>query len=572
MSKAKVIDIGLWYAFKKTISSSIELFISSALINTLALAVPLVIMQVYDRIIPYKGKGTLLWLVLGASLAVIIETVLKIVRDKIGVLEGARYEYRISNKCFEQILRAPLEKIEHENLNTLLENLKSVRNLQNLYYRNVYIALLDFPFAIIYIAAVWFIFPRLAYYVLWIAGGCCLLSYFVKFFYRRVRESYYEIADKRINLVIDSIKKIHFLKVFSMEEQILRQYENMQLELSHQDLKVSLINGFFKDFQFMIAQLALFGSLTIGAPLVIDGTYTVGILVTGMLLCSRGIQPILSLCGFWVKYSDIELSKKKVMAITNLAELSQRNIEMKPNEFTGEIVVENLSYFYGHSRDDVVLGINLDIKPLEIVAFTGQNLLETSALLEIISGVRATNIGKVLVGGKNVECIGEEDIGKIVHYVGLNTSILRGSILDNISCFNEENRLTAQQMADNLNLNQWLSKLAKGYNTVIERRSVSTFPSSFIYIMALARALVDNPKILIIDRIDIGLDHASKELLKSVLLELKGQCTIVIVSENVNILNLVDRIYRFEGHCAYEETKEVLSSQDHQLFTQYRGY
>ena len=127
---------------------------ASALINVIALAVPLTIMQVYDRIIPYNATGSLMWLILGASIAVLFEAILKIVRDQIGAWIGARYEYKLSSHCFEQILRADLDQVEDENLNTLMEKLASVATLRSSYCQKIYTSLLDLPFAFIYVAKI----------------------------------------------------------------------------------------------------------------------------------------------------------------------------------------------------------------------------------------------------------------------------------------------------------------------------------------------------------------------------------------------------------------------------------
>lgn len=564
----KNVKVGLLNAIRSTASNSLDMIAASALINVIALAVPLTIMQVYDRIIPYNATGSLMWLILGASIAVLFEAILKIVRDQIGAWIGARYEYKLSSHCFEQILRADLDQVEDENLNTLMEKLASVATLRSSYCQKIYTSLLDLPFAFIYVATIWIIFPKLAYFVAIIAAILCLTSILSRPIYRRIKFSHHAISNNRLNYVIDSIKKIHLIKAFSFEEQMLRKFEDDQYKLSAQDQRVNLALSLPSDFHAMIGQLTLFGALIVGAAAVIDGSITIGVLVTGMLLSSRAIQPFQSLSAQWIKFGDVDIAREKIDELANLVPMRAYN-NLSPNDIDGGLEIKGVSYCYGQARDDVILGLNLEIMPREFIAFTGHNFIETSTLLEILSGIRKANIGTITIEGHNLEYLDRDELGKVVEYVPLNASILRGSILDNIARFNPENRLTARQMADNLNLDQWASKLAKGYNTMIDRESHAILPNSFIQLMSLARALVANPKILFIDRLDVGLDQEGKFNLKNTLAQLKGQCTVVLVSEDSELLGLASKVFRFEGNSAYEMKSSGAALEDRSSFAEY---
>ncbi|MFK7827334.1 MAG: ABC transporter transmembrane domain-containing protein [Oligoflexales bacterium] len=546
-SRNNIIKVGFFHSLGNSATYSLDLIVASALINIAGLAVPLTVMQVYDRIIPYHATGSLMWLALGASIAILFETILKIIREKIGSGLSMRYEYSISNQCFEKVLRAPLEETEKENLNTLMDNLSAINIISTAYCKKILVSLIDFPFAILYLFTVWIIFPKVGHFLIWILSSMAIITIFFRPTYRYLHHRQKKDSNNCMDFIIESIKKVHFIKAFSLEERMLRSFEQEQFKLSKSDFWANISRNLPADLQVMISQLTILGCLIIGAPDVINRSTTIGVLVTSMLLSSRAIQSFQSLGSHWIRYGEIEIASKKVNHLMSF-ESSISEDYLDPASIRGNLTVNGLCYNYGLGEDDSVLGVNLDIKANEIVAVTGPNFISLSVLAEMMCALRKPPIGKIMLDEYNLEFFNRESLNNIIEYVPLNASLLPGTILDNIARFNPEHRLTAQQLADNIGLSAYASKLPKGLYTVVDRKTQSTLTSSFVQLISLARALVANPKVLIIDQIEIGLDQTSRDTFLDIIKQISGQMTIVLIGENQEVLNLADKVYRFENN------------------------
>ena len=354
-----------------------------------------------------------------------------------------------------------------------------------------------------------------------------------------------------MNFIIDAIKKVHFIKAFSLEERMLRNFEQEQFKLSKSDFYANITKNIPADMQSMIGQLTILGCLVVGAPEVIERSMTVGILVTSMLLSSRAIQAFQSLGSHWIKYGEIEVAKKKVNNLLSIKTIESKEIP-ESVELSGHLQVHGLCYSYGLSEEDSFLGLNLDIKAKEMVGLTGTNFILLSVLAEMMCGLRKPPIGSIMLDGHNLEFLDREDLKGVVEYVPLNATLIPGTILDNIARFNPEHRLTAQQLAENLGLSEWASRLPKGLYTMIDRKSRATLASSFVQLISLARALVVNPKVLIIDHIELGLDDIGRRKCHDIIKQLARQITIIIISDNSGILREMDKVYQFgdnDVHC-----------------------
>ena len=545
MGQKNFVKVGFLHSLGTSATYSLDLILASAMINIAGLAVPLTIMQIYDRIIPYYATGSLMWLALGSSIAILFETVLRIIREKIGSWLSVRYEYNISNQCFNKILNAPLEATEKENLNTLVDNLNAISSVATSYCKKILVALIDIPFAILYLLTVWIIFPKISYFLLYIIAAMTFITLIFRPVFRFVHNSQRTRTNSCMNFIIDSIKKVHFIKAFSLEERMLRNFEQEQFKLSKSDFHANITKNIPSDLQAMISQLTILGCLVVGAPEVIDRSMTIGVLVTSMLLSSRAIQSFQSLGSHWIKYGEIEVAKEKVNRLLRLNTFESEEM-LEPAELKGNMQIDGLCYSYGLGEDDSFLGVNLDINSKELVVLTGTNFILLSFLAEMMCALRKPPIGSINLDGYNLEYFTRENLKGIIEYVPLNASLLPGTILDNIARFNPEHRLTAQQLADNLGLSEWASKLPRGLYTVIDRKSRATLTSSFVQLISLARALVVNPTVLIIDHVELGLDQTGRRMFHNIIKQISRQMTIVIISDNPEILTIADKVYQFE--------------------------
>ena len=351
--------------------------------------------------------------------------------------------------------------------------------------------------------------------------------------------------EQRLNLAINFVKTVDYVKSFSLEEQMLRKYEKEQLSLSRKDLKSTFMNSVISDFQSSLVQFIMFGSLLISSGSVIQNEISIGVLISCMLVSTRTIQPLLSLCVQYIKHSEIELIREKIYEIANLESLQAKKM-IDLDKLKGGLEVVNLSYTYGKSYMESTLGLNIRFNDRDFIAVTGKNIYETTVFAELLCGIRKPNIGQVLIDGNDVEIFDREIFSNKIEYLPIKPSIFKGTILDNISRFNLENRLTSKQIAVMLELHIWVNKFNMGYDTILDPSSKNMISSSFLQLLSLARALSSNPKILVIDRLDSVLDLESKSVYLQALSQFKHQFTMIVITEDDKIIKIADKVYNFD--------------------------
>ena len=163
--------------------NALDLLVASSVINVLSLAIPLTLMQVYDRIIPHSALSTLSWLVIGCTIAVAMDGSLRFFRAQISNWMAARFEHFLGCSVVERILACRLSEFEQDGLGVYLDRVNSISTLRSIYAGQIFQVLLDIPFAALFIGAIWYLAGDLAYFPLAVIGIYFLFIFFIKTFY-----------------------------------------------------------------------------------------------------------------------------------------------------------------------------------------------------------------------------------------------------------------------------------------------------------------------------------------------------------------------------------------------------
>jgi len=527
-----------------------DLVLASIFINLLGLALPLTLLQVYDRIIPADAAGTLSLLVIGVAIALMLEALLRLGRSYVSGWMGARFEHLAGCKAMEKLLRSPIVDYEREGAGVHLERMTSLTVLKEFYAGQAVLAVCDLPFAIIYLGAVFYLADYLVLVPIVLIIAFFIVAAIVGKHLKKALEGRMMADDRRYNFIIEVLGGIHTIKGLAMEEQMMRRYERLQETCASSERTVTLNSNAAQSTGSVFSQITMFAVVGFGATYVIDGMLTVGGLAACTMLSGRAMQPLQRAVGIWTRFQSIALARDRLGKLMGMTFESDDDLPNIP-PIKGEIELRNVSYFYGKDRDGVDMpwvfqDVSLHIEPGEAIGIRGENASGKSTLLLMMNGVIHPTSGSVLIDGQPIGNYNPTSARQVIAVLPQNATMFNGTILENLTMFRRDKEPEAYDMARLLGLDYVVAHMPMGYETKVGDGAGENLPRGIKQRVAIARALVNKPKILLFDEANTAMDSKGDAMLKGLLERLKGKVTIVIVSSRPSLLSIADRVYQIE--------------------------
>ena len=545
------------FAVKGFYSSFFDIVVSTFFINILALGLPIVLMQVYDRIITNVAWDSLTWLIFGCTIALFLESILRLLRAQIGGWLGSRFEHLVNCEIIDRLLTVDSEVIEEHDAGYYLERINTTSVLRALYAGPLFQVIMDLPFSALFLFGIWFLGGNLVLIPLSIIPIYYICILIIKTFFKGAREQQTEINDKRFSFLLQVLGGIYSIKALAFEEQMMRRYEYIHDQTTTAQYKIGFWAKLPTALGSFFTQIALFGVILYGAQFVIQNQMTFGSLAACTMLVGRAMQPILQVAGFLIRFSDGEVAIKKLKDIADLEVQPLRKKRILPLEIRGMVEVDNVSF--GFSQKPLLLrNLNVSIHPGQFCIIRDTTHSSVSSLLRILYGSHYPTEGQVLIDGYDIaECAREELRGR-VEYLSSELALFNGTILDNISLFTPEYQGAALDAAALTGLNELVSNLPKGFETMVTGKSTHLLPRELVQRIAIAQALVKRPRILLLDKTYQSMDAETFGIFKDVLSNLKGNTTIIVNGEHPELMELADVRFNFaDGKIISEQ--EVLN-------------
>lgn len=538
--------------------SSFDLFLASLGINVLSLALPIILMQVYDRIIPTKATSTLLWLVIGFFCALVLDSLLRLCRATITNWIAARFEHSLAHACVSRWLNSNLEEFERDGAGVHLDRLRAVSTLKNFYAGQAFQLILDLPFALLFLGVIGFLGGwKVAAFAGGVAAFFLIIISIIRSKYSRERLKQKTIADRRYNFLVEALSGIHTIKAITLEESMLRRHERLEADGAKADYDVIFVGNMPVSLANMFSQILLFGILFFGGSMAINGQMTLGSLAACTLLSGRFFTPFKSLAAFWVRHADIQIAKKQIKGIANLGEEYDPAAPCLANEIAGVIQLKKVSFQYEKDAPLIIDSVNMHVSKGVMVCLNTQGSRGTTTLLNLMYGMLTPTDGEVAVDGTDMSEVCHNDYKGRIEYIPQNGTLFNGTIFENLTLFNPAHRDAALDAASLLSLDTILSELPHGYETQVGNRLYEFLPSGVIQRICLARSLAIRPRVLLMDRASYAMDAESVEHFYWLLDKLKGQCTIVMATSDPVILAKADTIYTIaDGRLVEQEAAQ----------------
>lgn len=531
-----------WSVIRENRNLYRDVLLAAAMVNLFALASPLFIMNVYDRVVPNHATHTLWVLSAGMLVVLTADLIIRMMRNWFVDLAASRSDLKLSSLLLSQVLGLRLSH-RPESAGAFASNLQSYEAIRSFFSSFVVIALIDLPFVLLFIIVIglihaWLMLPILVG-VLLILGYALLAQQKL----RDLSESTQQASAHRNAMLVESIGSLESVKCFAAESRIQSLYERATLFLASVNTQLRLISASVTNGAQWVQHVTAVAIILIGVYAIIDGNMSQGGLIAAYLLSSRAMAPISQAAGLLAQYHQA------ATALKTLDEVMLRPIERPDGKqwvqrpvLKGDIEFRSVSFSYPGDAQQSLNNVSFRIKAGERLAILGRNGSGKSTLEKLLMGLYTPDSGAILIDGIDLRQLDPADLRHNIGYVPQDIQLFNGSLRENVvmSCPHASDQALLES-ARISGLASLTDRHPEGFGMMVgengQRLSGGQRQS-----VAIARALINDPPILLLDEPTGALDHSSEEHVKQQLGKLPGGKTLIVVTHRTAMLELTDRM------------------------------
>jgi ATP-binding cassette subfamily C protein LapB len=534
------------------------MILSTIVLNFLTLAIPLLVLQLYDRIIPNQAYGTLSLLGIAVGIVIILEAVLRFSRGYVLSWLGMHFEHGAAVGAFQHLANATLNDLNKKGVGEHVENIESTTILKEFLAGQGFLVLMDLPFVVLFLGVIAYFSIEIALAATAILAAFILLTWIVGRFLRKSLATQMDLNDRRFNFVVEILSNHHTLKALGMEDLILRRYERIQNECSKANYKVYLHAAEARDLASMFSYIMFVGVVAVAALQVISSVTTVGVMAASIVLTSRAMQPIQAAMGIWTRFQYFSIAKKRIEEHFHLT-LEPPLVHGVNKPIEGKVTLKDIHFQYDEEKPELFRGLDLTVRPGSLVTIHGKNGIGKTTLMWVIMGNLHPKSGSLLIDDEPISSYHYRDLRRQIAYVPPNGVLFQGTILENMTMYRGAPYIDdALALSRQLGLDEWIRHLPLGYETKVGDQLFLLLPDGIHQRICLIRALVNRPKVLILDEANTSLDESGDHLLKQVLQSLRGKVTIIFVTHRPSIQELADESYELINGALLTKTRKSL--------------
>ena len=519
-----------------------EIILCSFFINLFAVAMPLFTMNVYDRVVPNFATDTLYVLAIGIVIAFTFDFLFKTVRAYILEKVAAQVSAR-----FDRDLMAKFMDLAYEDIGLSVgaktNIFRELHSIRDFYSTRLVPAIVDVPFFIFFLLIIDLIAPTVVWVPALGAAVIVALTIFVQVPINRLTRKYFSDMQAKSGHMVETLAGLETTRLFGAQGNALFRWQDKTSRAAQSARQNQFLLSVAGNFSTTVMMLVNVFVVFTGVFAIHAGELSIGGLIAVTILSSRAMAPIMNIAGV---VSKMKQSRDALQMVDKLFQIPVPGQDGKPKgakgPFTGNIQLKNVSYHYKDQSLPALDTVSLSIKAGEKIGLIGQTGAGKSTLAKIIAGLLQPETGNLLYDGFSHDTIHPDELRRYIGVVPQQSFFFNSSIRDNIMLgahdISDENFRQATELSG---LNMYIEQTGQGFDSEVgeDGRFLSGGQKQAI---ALARAIVRNPQILIFDEPTTGMDQALEQWVRSKLTPYLEDKTFIMVTHRTGLLSLINRL------------------------------
>jgi ATP-binding cassette subfamily C protein LapB len=520
---------------------------AALLINLFALVFPMFSMNVYDRVVPNHAVETLWALAVGVLVVLSADLFMRLLRSHFVDEASARIDVQISATLMERVLGMRLEH-RPESVGSFAANLRGFEQVRDFIASSTVTALIDLPFALLFLIAIAWISPWLAVPVVLVGAAILVVGWTLQGRLHELAETTYRAGATRNATLVESLSGIETIKSQGAQSVVQSRWERTNAFLARTTVKMRALSASAMYGTNLLSQLCSVAVIIVGVYLISQRELTMGALIACTMLSARALAPAGQIVGLLMQYQGART------ALDNLDRLMEKPLERPADQafvqrpqLRGDIEFRNVSFAYPNRQDAALDGISFRIAAGEHVALIGRVGSGKSTIQRLIMGLYQPTSGAVLLDGIDLRQLDPADVRRNCGSVAQDVTLFYGSLRDNVALgmpYADDAAIVAA--AETAGMAELVNRHPRGFDMPVGERG-ELLSGGQRQSVGIARAVLHNAPILLLDEPTSAMDFSTESQITARLAAFARDKTVVLVTHRTSLLSMVDRVIVVDG-------------------------
>ena len=513
-----------------------DVAICALLLYALGLALPIFFQLVIDKVLVHESFTTLYVLAAGAAAALVFDAIFSFLRRYLLLYATNKVDIRVATKTFGHLLGLPVTFFEHISAGVLVKHMQQAARIREFLTGRLFLTTLDALSLFVFLPVLALYSLKLTCVVLAFTAVIAVVVALLMGPFRRRLYDLYQAEGARQALLVETVHGMRTVKSLAMEPLQGKAWDDRCAQSVTMRFGVEKISAIAQAVTGCLEKMMTLGIIALGALDVFSGELTIGALVAFNMLAGRVSGPLVQLVTMVHEYQEVALAVKMLGEVMNQKPERDGNRDGLRPDLTGKIEFENVSFRYGAEGAPALDDVSFSIAPGSVFGIVGRSGSGKTTLTRLISGMYPVQQGLLRIDGYDSRELELEHLRRNLGVVLQDSFLFRGTVRENIACVKRDATFAEVVRAAQLaGADEFIERLPRGFDTMIEE-DASNLSGGQKQRLAIARALITDPRILILDEATSALDSESEMIIRRNLRRIAAGRTVIIVSHRLSML------------------------------------
>ncbi len=519
-----------------------DVAIAAIVLQILSLASPIFFQLVVDKVLVHESPTTLNVLLIGVGIAILLDAVFRYLRQYLLLFATNRVDIRLARKTFAKLMSLGLLFFEKNTAGILTQHMQQTERIRQFLTGRLFGTVLDGTGLLIFVPLMWFYSPKLTLVTLGFGALIALAIFTLIGPFRRRLEALYRAEGARQSLLVESIHGIQTVKSLALEASQQREWERRAATTVRMQFGVGRISAAADAIVQSLQTAMTVAIVAVGAFEVFAHQLTLGALIAVQIMAGRVVQPLVQIVSLLKAYQEVAMSVRMLGNVMNAqSETLGGSGGLKP-AVNGRISFERVTFRYPGRPTPALLEFEVDIQPGTLVGIMGRSGSGKTTVTRLVQGLYAAEEGVIRIDGQDLRELDLIHLRSRIGVVLQENFLFKGTIRDNIAVTRPDASLREIVRAAELaGAAEFITRLPRGFDTPVEENGTN-LSGGQRQRLAIARALLAEPRVLIFDEATSALDPESELIVQENLAHIARGRTVLMVSHRLSSIAGADMI------------------------------